>query len=177
MKAPKNIFLVGYRGTGKTTVARLLARKLGWQCIDADALLEERHGRSIRQIFADDGEAAFRNLEAAILAELCRTEKQVVASGGGAVLRPENRAALKNSGLVVWLTADAQTLWSRMQNDPTTAERRPDLISGGIGEIEELLRTRQPWYAECAQLIVDTAKKTPEQVCAEILGEFGFGRG
>src|SRR6516225_5630423 len=97
----ENLFLVGYRGTGKTTVARLLAARLGWEWVDADAVLEGRYGRSIRRIFADEGEAGFRDKEAAVLVDLCRGRRQVVATGGGVVLRPENRARLRAAGRLV----------------------------------------------------------------------------
>src|SRR5947209_15995625 len=139
------VFLIGYRGTGKTTVARLLADKLGWGWTDADALVEERCGRSIRQIFAEDGEAGFRDQEALVLAELARQHKQVVATGGGIVLRPENRGLLK-AGKVVWLCAPADVLWQRLEQDATTLQRRPNLAQGGVAEIEDLLRLRAPHY-------------------------------
>lgn len=163
------IFLVGYRGTGKTVVARLLAERLGWQWIDADALLEERHQCTIKQIFAAEGEAGFRDKEAALLHELCTRQQCVVATGGGIILRTENRALLRESGLVVWLTADAPTLWQRIQQDISTAERRPNLASGGLSEVEELLRVRQPLYDEVAQVVVSTDGRTPEEVADRII--------
>jgi shikimate kinase len=149
-------------------VARLLAERLGWTWLDADAVLEERYGRSIRQIFADEGEAGFRDKEAAVLAELATRQRHVIATGGGVILRPANRELLKKSGRVVWLTADAETLWRRTQGDATTAERRPALTVGGRAEVEELLRQREPLYRECAALTVDTAGRMPEQITAEI---------
>ena len=161
------IFLVGYRCTGKTTVARLLAERLGWGWRDADLELERRHG-SIRQVFAAEGEAGFRDKEAAVLAELCGTPRQVIATGGGVVLRPENRERLRAAGRVVWLTADAETLWRRLQQDAATAERRPNLTVGGLAEVEELLRVRQPLYAACADWAVDTADRPPEEVARRI---------
>ena len=163
------IFLVGYRGTGKSTVARLLAERLGWGWVDADELLERRHGRSIRQIFAEEGEAGFRDKEAAILEELCRGERLVVATGGGIVLREDNRRRLRAAGRVVWLTADAMTIWRRLQEDPTTGARRPTLTVGGLAEVEELLRVREPLYRECADLTVSTDGRTPEEIVAAIL--------
>jgi shikimate kinase len=162
------VFLIGYRGTGKTTVARLLAERLGWACCDADEELEKRHG-SIRRIFAEEGEASFREKEAVVLAELCRTPRRVIATGGGVVLRGENRARLKEAGRVVWLTADAETLWGRLQQDAATAERRPNLTVGGLAEIEELLRVRQPLYVACADWTVDTVGRSPAEVAAHIL--------
>jgi shikimate kinase len=163
------LFLIGYRGSGKTTVARLLADRLGWTWKDADEILETRHGRSIRTIFAEEGEAGFRDKEAAILAELCQQQDQVIATGGGMVLRPENRRRLRDAGRVVWLTADARTLWQRLQQDATTVERRPNLTVGGLAEIEELLHAREPLYRACAHMVVATAQRTAEEVAAEIL--------
>src|SRR2546423_1679630 len=103
------LFLVGPRGSGKSTLARLLAARLGWDWIDADAELERRSGRCIRDLFTDEGESAFREREAAVLLDLCRLQRHVIATGGGVVMRPDNRARLRATGGVVWLTADAAT--------------------------------------------------------------------
>src|SRR6266542_2986856 len=139
-----SIFLIGYRATGKSTVARLLAARLGWDCVDADEALATRYGRTIRQIFAEEGEAGFRDKEAAVLEELCRRPRLVVATGGGVILREANRLRLRAAGRVVWLTAKAETIWSRLQQDPTTSERRPALTVGVLAEVFVLLSTRQP---------------------------------
>ena len=163
------LFLIGYRGSGKSTVAELLAKRLDWDWVDADAVLEQRAGQSIRQIFEVEGEVAFRELEAALLHELCRRQQVVIATGGGVVVRPENRRRLKEAGIVVWLTGNAATLWQRLQACHTTAERRPDLTVGGLAEIEGLLATREPWYAECAHFGVDTVGRSPQQVAEAIL--------
>lgn len=165
----RSLFLIGPRGSGKSTVARLLAERLGWDAVDADALLEGSAGKSIRQIFADEGEPAFRDLESSVLARLCRGHACVVATGGGVVLRAENRERLRSAGRCVWLTADAPTLWGRLQADSATAERRPDLSGGGLVEVEELLRVRDPLYRACADLIVDTTGRDPEAVAEAIL--------
>src|SRR5207247_4598479 len=103
----------------------LLADRLGWVAVDADAPLELRAGRTIRAIFAEEGEAGFREREAALLAEICRGQRQVVATGGGVILRADNRQRLREAGWGVGLTADAPTLWQRLQADPTTGDRRP----------------------------------------------------
>jgi shikimate kinase len=162
------IFLIGYRGAGKTTVAKLLAEKLGWGWIDADALLEKLADRSIREIFAEDGEASFRNLEAGVMKQHCtQFDKHVIATGGGVVLREENRTLMKQ-GVVVWLKAPAEVLWQRMQNDATTRERRPDLAQGGLAEIEELLRVREPLYEACQKLTIDAGSQTPQEIAAAI---------
>jgi shikimate kinase len=161
------LFLIGPRGSGKTTIARLLAGRLGWDWVDADDILESRYGKSIRALFAEEGEAGFRDKEATVLAELCGRRRCVVSTGGGVVVRPANRELLRASGYIVWLTADAETLWRRLQNDD--GERRPALSVGGRAEVEEILRVRQAWYEECAHLTVGTEGKAPEALANEIL--------
>jgi len=163
------VFLVGYRGSGKTTVAALLAERLGWRWLDADAALEQRLGRTIAQVFAEEGESGFRGHETAVLEELCRLRRHVIATGGGVVLSDANRACLRQSGRVVWLTADPDTLARRLESDPTSALRRPVLTVGGRTEIEELLRVREPLYRSCAGLVVDTSASPPAKVAEEII--------
>ena len=109
------IFLVGYRGTGKTTIGRILAERLGWAFADVDDRIELVAGRSIKDIFATEGEPGFRDREAAALAELCARSGCVVATGGGAILREANRAVLRANGFVVWLTAAPETVWERLK--------------------------------------------------------------
>ena len=167
MTARRPIFLIGYRGTGKTTVARLLAERLGCRWFDADVVLEQRAGKTIRQIFADEGESAFRDLESAILLDLSDATDTVIATGGGVVLRDNNRAALRK-GTVVWLRAAADVLWRRLSEDATTRERRPNLSQGGIAEIEEMLRIRSPIYDACADFTVDSDKSTPAEIAETI---------
>jgi shikimate kinase len=163
-----NVFLVGYRGTGKSTVARLLAHHLGWPWLDADDLIERHAGISIRQIFEAEGEAGFRKRESAVLEELCGLHQHVIATGGGVVLSGTNRRRLKAAGRVVWLTADAQTIRRRLEKDGRTGERRPVLTVGGLAEINELLRAREPLYRAVADLTVDTAGRAPEEVADAI---------
>jgi shikimate kinase len=162
------IALVGPRGSGKTTLARMLAARLGWQSADADRLLEERAGRCVRDIFAAEGEEGFRQRESALLRELCRLRRHVIATGGGVVLRSENRALLRAAAAVVWLTADAETLWRRLETDPASASLRPPLSGGGRAEVEEVLRAREPLYRDCARWTVSTADRSPADVAAEI---------
>jgi shikimate kinase len=168
MSLPSLVFLIGYRGTGKSSVAAALAGRLGWQWVDADAFLEERHGHSIARIFADEGEAAFRDKEAALLVELCSRHEHVIATGGGVILRPENRERMRAAGVLVWLTADPDTIWRRLLIDATTPERRPALTVGGLAEVEELLRTREPLYRTCADVNVDTVGRSPAEIAAAI---------
>lgn len=173
----ENWFLIGYRGAGKTTVARLLAERLGWAWVDADQVLETRDGRTIREIFAAEGEAGFRDKETALLTELCSLKQHVIATGGGVVLRLENRLEMQRSGRIAWLVADPPTLWRRLQNDISSQERRPALTTGGLAEIEELLIVREPLYHACADVTVDTTGRSPEEVVSAILNATACFRG
>jgi shikimate kinase len=169
-----NIFLVGYRGSGKTTVAAALAEKLGWNWVDADAELERKQGKTIKQIFANQGEAAFREYEAAVLNEIAAGDLQIAALGGGVILREANQHLLKKRGKVVWLKAPAEVLFQRIQLDATTAERRPNLTAqGGIDEIRTLLAQREPLYAAVADLQVQ-ADRPPAEVANTIIDELNL---
>jgi shikimate kinase len=171
-----NIFLIGYRGTGKSTVARLLAERLKLAWLDADEVLERRAGKTIAEIFATDGETAFRDWETTVVADLAARENLVVALGGGAILRAENRRAISGRGRTVWLRAGVETLARRIAADAVTAARRPNLTAaGGPAEIEQLLAAREQHYRACAEFAVDTEGKTPEQVAAEIAALVGNG--
>ena len=164
------LVLIGYRGTGKTTVAELIAERLGAESWDADLEIERRAGCSIKQIFADCGESGFRDLEEQVIADLSAHPEGVLAVGGGAVLRAANRLAMAR-GTVFWLTADAQTIFARVNADPTTSERRPNLTTAsGLEEIETLLAAREPLYRECADYSLSTESQTPDAIAAEIIG-------
>jgi shikimate kinase len=164
------IALIGYRGTGKTTMAQVLARQLGWDWVDSDVEIELDAGKSIAAIFADDGEPRFRDLEASAVAELCTRERTILALGGGVILREANRQHLKSCQAVVWLKASVDVLTDRILADPTTAGRRPNLTNhGGRNEIEQVLAQREPIYRGCATLEVDTDSKGPAEIADEIL--------
>ena len=166
---PANVFLIGYRGTGKSAVAQRLALKLGWEWVDADVEVELCAGKSIAEIFAQDGEPKFRDLEESIVTELCQRSVQVVALGGGAVLRTETRERIRQAGFVVWLTATPTTIAARLAGDSTTATRRPNLTRlSGLAEIEQVLRERTPIYQASADLTVDTETRSPQEVADEI---------
>jgi shikimate kinase len=173
---PELIFLIGYRGSGKTCVAKLLAQRLGWQWLDADELLAARAGRSIKEIFAEEGETGFRNRESELLAELSEYRRHVIATGGGVIVRQENRERLRK-GHVVWLTAEPETLWQRIDGDSATILQRPDLAGGGLHEVQQLLRSRAPHYADSAHLVVDTENCTPEMVAERVLNQLKQGCG
>jgi shikimate kinase len=169
MPPPPRLFLIGYRGTGKSTVGPLLAAALGWEYLDADERIEAAAGRSIADIFAAEGEAGFRDLESAVLAGLCQNDRRVIATGGGVVLRPFNRELLASAGYVAWLTATPETVWGRMQADPTTAARRPNLTTGGPEEVANLMAAREPLYRETAHAVFSTEARSPGEVAADIL--------
>jgi shikimate kinase len=169
------IFLIGPRATGKTTVARLLAERLGWGWVDADETLERRCGKSIRTIFAEEGEEGFRDKEAGLLEEFCRLRDHVVATGGGVVLREANRKRLREAGHVVWLTAPPVVLWGRSQQDPATVDRRPALTVGGLEEVEAVLRQRHPRYEACAHAAVETGDRSPAEVVEAIVSRLTLG--
>jgi len=170
---PGNLFLIGYRGTGKSTVGQRVAEQLGYPFFDTDLEIEHRAGRSIAEIFAGDGETAFRTLEAAVLDQLSRDSKCVLALGGGAVMRPGNRAKLKTRGRTAWLVARPETLWQRIQADGASGHRRPNLTAaGGLAEVVAVLSRRLPAYRECADWVVDTEGRTPDEVAGQIVDQF-----
>ncbi len=167
---PQNIILIGYRCTGKTTVGRLLAQRLNWPFADVDDRIEAVAGRSIKDIFATEGEPGFRDREAAALTELCAQPGRVIATGGGAVMRESNRAALKTSGYVVWLTAAPETVWERLQTDPTTAARRPNLTpTGGEEEVRALILAREQVYRAVADFAIASDTVSPDGIADAIL--------
>ncbi len=167
--------LIGYRGSGKSAVAKEVALRLGWDWVDADVEIELRSGKSIAAIFADDGEEVFRDLESAVLTELLQRDCTVLALGGGIVLRDSNRQALRMAcqagrGKIVWLRASPETLWRRITEDRTTAARRPNLtVAGGLAEVHGLLEQREPLYRACADLEIDTDSESLAQIAAEII--------
>jgi shikimate kinase len=173
-----NIVLIGYRGTGKTTTARLLARRLAWSFSDSDEQIAGRAGRSIAEIFADSGEKAFRRMEQDAIRDLLAEHRAVISLGGGAVMHEENRKRLAAASHVVWLTATPETIESRTGADPRTPGSRPNLTAeGGRNEIVRVRAERTPFYRQCATLTVDTEGKTPEQVADEIFTRLGLAPG
>jgi shikimate kinase len=163
-----NVYLVGYRGAGKTTVASLVAKILGRPSIDLDAALERRAGRTIRKIFEEDGEAAFRSLEADELIRADAFDDVVVATGGGIVLRPSNRDLLRR-GFVAWLSAPAEVLWERIARDPD----RPRLTTlDPQHEVVRLLAEREPLYREIAAIEIDAASSGPLEIAEQIVATF-----
>jgi shikimate kinase len=164
------ITLIGYRGTGKSTVGPRLASRLEWTFLDADPEIERRAGKSIRQIFADSGEPEFRRLEAEFLAEQLGRDHLILAPGGGAILNDSTRQHMQKAGPVVWLTAPTDVIVKRMAADVTSTERRPALTSlPPRDEIEQLLAKRTPLYAQAASITVETSGKRVDDIVDEIL--------
>jgi len=165
-----NLVLIGYRCTGKTTVGKLVAKELKMAHVDADDALEEDAGRTIRDIFNDDGEDFFRDLETQVIQRLVQRDNTVISLGGGAVIRDDNRQALIPHR-IVWLQATPESIWKRMNTDSTTGQRRPALTDhDGYREIVELLDDREPLYRACAEISVDTEEKSPSEIANEIVG-------
>jgi shikimate kinase len=152
-----NIILCGFMGTGKSTIGRIVASRLGWQFVDTDQVIETRQGKSIKEIFDQAGESAFRQLETDLCKELATWTKHVIATGGGMVLRPENRDLLKQAGIVVCLEASAEEIYRRLQH----ATNRPLLSSPDPQQrIKELLAARAEAYGALPYRI-DTAGCKP----------------
>ncbi|MEO1003975.1 MAG: shikimate kinase [Cyanobacteria bacterium J06638_7] len=160
-----NLYLVGMMGAGKSAVGQPLAEALGYRFIDADTVLERVAGRSIPEIFAADGEAAFRELETAVLDQISSWHSLVVATGGGVVTRPQNWGHLRQ-GAVVWLDAPVERLLQRLRQDPG---QRP-LLHGDNPEahLRNLLRERLPLYAQ-ADLCISQGQGPPQQVAEQVL--------
>ena len=166
MKDGENIFLVGMMGAGKTTVARLLAGRLNRPFIDSDMELEARCGVKVPVIFEFEGEEGFRLREATILDELTSRSGIVLATGGGAVLRPENREHLKTRGVVIYLRAQPRDLHMRTRHD----KNRPLLATPDPQRrLEELFEQRDPLYREVADLVVDTGRQGVQVLLKQIL--------
>ena len=166
MSVPENIFLVGFMGSGKSTVGQQLAGELGKTFVDCDRVLEERTGVDIPYIFDLEGEEGFRRREAAVLRELVAQRGIVLATGGGVVGASKNRSALAGNGFVVYLHAPADLLYQRTARD----RNRPMLhASDPRARIDELLAVRDPLYREVADLVVETGRRGSRRVVQEIV--------
>jgi shikimate kinase len=165
------ITLIGYRGSGKSTVAACLAERLGCGWQDADAVLERRYDCTIAELVRGRGEPVFRDLEAALLEELLGPADGVLSTGGGVVLRPANRALLRSRGRpVVWLQVSPEVARARLAADPATMNRRPALVgSDPLDEVAAAIVARGPLYRECADLVVDADAASPAAVAADII--------
>ncbi len=164
------IVLIGLRGSGKTTVGRAIAARLGCCFVDTDTRIAEQTGLSIAELFAAEGEPGFRRHEREVIEQVAREAPGVISVGGGAVLDAENVKRLRATGKIVWLTAPPQVLWERVSSDSGSVETRPALTNhSGLKELEYLADHRAACYAEAADITVDTAGKAPETIAGEVL--------
>lgn len=165
------ITLVGYRGSGKTSVAARLAEQLGCSWADADLVLERELGTTIAGLIGTHGEPLFRDREAALLERLLAQEPGVLATGGGVVLRAANRSLLEARGRpVVWLRAPADVLRDRLAADPATALRRPALSGGDVlDEVAAAVTAREPLYRDVADALIDVSTDSAERVAERIV--------
>lgn len=163
----QHLVLVGMTGVGKSTIARILGVRLGRDVWDTDSAIEERAGRSVRRIFAEDGEAVFRTLESGVLRDaLASTAPLVIATGGGIVVAEGNRRLMAESGArVVWLCADPATLVERVGN----AGHRPLLDDDPAGTLQRMMRDREPLYREVADAIVLVDHRSASEVVEAVL--------
>lgn len=163
-----NIFLIGFMGAGKSTIARTLQRKLGFPLVEMDERIVQEQGMSINDIFAQYGEAHFREIESQLVVDLGKQEPSIVSCGGGVVVRPENTQNMKKSGRIVLLKASPETIFERVRNSTD----RP-ILNGhmNVEYIAELMEKRRALYEEAADITIQTDGKTREQICEEIIGK------
>ena len=155
-------------GAGKSTVGRILSRRLSKRFVDTDHEIEKRNGVTIPVIFEIEGEEGFRRREQEVLADLAQEQGLVLSTGGGIVLKPENRETLRNHGFVVYLNARPELLAERTKHDRT----RPLLnVEDPLTRLRELHTVRDPLYREVAHAVVETGRGAPQQVVQAILGE------
>ncbi len=162
------IVLVGVPGAGKTTVGKLLAKNLGIDFFDSDQVIESRAGKSVSDIFTQDGEPAFRKLEHDVIVELLDSNNVVLALGGGSLGNDETRAKVKDAK-TVWLVAGLAQAVDRVGMN----RNRPLLLGNVRGQLADLMAAREPFYKEVAAIAVDTSKLIPSEVVTEIVSELG----
>ncbi len=162
----ENIVLVGFMGSGKSSIGRQLARRLGFQFLDTDQLIVERTRKEISQIFAEQGEAAFRDLETATLHSIAHLNRCVIATGGGAVIREQNRELMRELGFVVCLTASEEVIFERVSRN----SKRPLLQTADPrGTLSALLASRREFYASAAQFTLDTTQLSHSQAVEGVI--------
>ena len=169
MQKDENIVLIGFMGAGKSTIGAALAKKLGRECVETDALIEQSEGMSIPEIFEKKGEAYFRECETKLAGDIALSGK-IVSCGGGMPMRSENVELLRRGGRIVLLDVSAETVLARVKND----DNRP-LLKGrkNTQAISELMTERMPKYIAAADIRVQTDGKNAEQICQEILDAIG----
>ena len=165
-----NIFLIGYRCSGKTSVGKLLAGRLGWTFVDTDADIVSEHGLTIADMVVAQGWKSFREKEKAVIKRRCTLDQTVVATGGGAILDSVNVDLMKAVGTLVWLKAHADTVKERIFKDANTDDQRPSLTAKGLlEEIEETLAVRDPYYQSAMDFSVDTDDRSIDEISERIM--------
>jgi shikimate kinase len=166
-----SIVLIGYRGSGKSSIGQKLADRLWQTLVDTDQLIIKKAGKSIKEIFETQGEARFRQLETEVVKEVVKLQDVVISLGGGAVLREENRVAIKESGhKVIYLKCEPETLHQRIEADAATSLMRPNLTQfGGIEEIEKVLAEREPVYRSIMSGELDVTNLSVEDAVVYIV--------
>jgi shikimate kinase len=167
-----SVVLIGARGSGKSTIGRKLADRLWQSFIDVDEQIVRRAGKTIKDIFEQDGEERFRQIETEVLREAATLQEHVIGLGGGTLMREENRRILKESGhRLVYLRCEPEELHRRIKADPNSAATRPNLTQygGGIEEIQHLLSIREPVYRRCMHGEIDVTNLTPDEAVVHIV--------
>ena len=167
-----SIVLIGYRGSGKTSIGKRLADRLWQKCVDTDEMIVAKAGKPIARIFAEDGEGKFREMEAEAVREVAKINDVVIALGGGAPLREENRKIIKEAGhRVIYLKCEPDELLKRIQADPNTPKDRPHLteFGGGIEEISKVLADREPIYRQMADAELEVTYLSPDEAMVYIV--------
>jgi shikimate kinase len=173
-----NLVLTGYRCSGKSSVGRKLASRLGMEFCDTDAFIEKRTGKTVERLVAEYGWSRFREEERKAAEILGRLDSLVIATGGGAVLDRRNVRDLKSNGWIVWLKAEARILERRMRQEQESGTVRPPLTgTDSREEIAEVLQERTPYYAEAADFVIDTGRLSPDAAAEEIIKAFERARG
>ena len=166
-----SVFLIGYRGCGKTTVGKRLADRLWHKFVDSDDLIVKQAGMSIKDIFEQEGEEFFRDREAGVLLDLVPLDDHVIAMGGGVIVREDNRNVLKQSGhSIIYMKCDPKELYRRIKADPNTPAMRPGLteLGGSLEEITKLMTVREPIYRSIMTAELDVTHLNPQDACTYI---------
>ncbi len=165
-----NIVLIGFMGSGKSSIGRRLADIFGYKFIDTDSLIETKTGKSIKKIFQTEGEQAFRQIEHSVVVEVSREKRAIISCGGGVVINQDNINALKKTGLIIYLKADVNSLFERAKK----ANTRPLLmVENPKEEFERIFSQRKKMYEEAADKVIEVGERSQEEIVAEIVHDLG----